>query len=423
MNKGNDATPTWSGFNYQGKIMLLYILNLINQLEKHNDKRDFSVELERTEDFCIICDSEYISFHQVKAWLSTKKWSSYREAMQKLLEHRNEVNPGAKCYLMVARGIVDWNVASNTYNSSIELYKYKSQIIGVCDVGKLIINEVEEYLDRKGYDTSQSEIVYGELCLYLEDQIAMMHKQVTKKREYNIPFSHFIDIIEEAVKKESTREEFYLREKVYIYIMENMQKALDDLCQDECGNSFLNCKKLCAAKVAHDKVMEISDYTNFCKLLNPAKIDGWDNSLSLVENLPVDKLQIEVYDLLYKSKSPKKIFGNGNSIYLQSKFSNAKSGQIIPTLLDLTRGQRRNEALQRIFKNIVNNTDIVDILEGNSMTVVPGDYNGILSQAQITSGWRESNPDKKVSHYYRDIELISSKELLNKFEENGGNHD
>ncbi len=219
------------------------------------------------------------------------------------------------------------------------------------------------------------------------------------------------------------REEFYLKEQVYDYIMKNMEKALENLCQDECKNSFLSCNRKCAAKAAHDKMMEISDYTNFCKLLNPDKIDGWDNSLSLVTNFPVDKLQIEIYDLFYKSMNPEKVSGDNNSIYLQSKFSNAKNGQIIPTLLDLTRGQRRNGALQRIFQNIVNNTDIVDILEGNSITAKPGDYNGILSQAQITSGWRESNPDKKVSHYYKDIELISSKELLKKFEENGGNND
>lgn len=423
MTRGNDAVPTWSGFNYQGKIMLFYILNLINQIEKSNDKKKYSVELERTEDFCIICDSVYISFHQVKAWLSTKKWSSYCEAMDKLLNHRNKFNPTAKCYLMVAREVEDWNNASNTYKPNIELYKYKSEIIGVCEVGKLIISEIKEYLDEKGYNISQSEIVYGELCLYLEDQIAIMHKQGRKKRKYNIPFSCFIDVIEKAVKKQSVREEFYLKEKVYDYIMKNMEKALEDLCQDECGNSFLNCNKVCAAKVAYEKVMEISDYTIFCKLLNPAKIDGWDDSLALVENFPVEKLQIDIYDLLYKSKSPEKILGDGNSIYLQSKFSNAKSGQIIPTLLDLTRGQRRNEALQRIFQNIVDNTDIVDILEGNSITVMPGRLIGQLSQAQITSGWRESNPDKKVSHYYRDIELISSKELLYKFGENGGNHD
>ena len=98
-------------------------------------------------------------------------------------------------------------------------------------------------------------------------------------------------------------------------------------------------------------------------------------------------------------------------------------GKIIPTLLDLTSGCRgKRKALQRIFQNIIQNTDIMDILEGNSITVIPGSYNGFLSQAQITSGWKECNPEK-ISHYYREIELISSKELQDKFDENGGNYD
>ena len=91
--------------------------------------------------------------------------------------------------------------------------------------------------------------------------------------------------------------------------------------------------------------------------------------------------------------------------------------------MDLTSGCRgKSKALQRIFQNIIQNTDIMDILEGNSITVIPGSYNGFLSQAQITSGWKESNPEK-INHYYREIELISSKELQDKFEENGGNYD
>ena len=73
MGRGNDAIPTWSGFNYQGKMMLLYVLELINQIGKDKDIDTYSVELEKTEDFCIICDSEYKSFHQVKAYLSKNK--------------------------------------------------------------------------------------------------------------------------------------------------------------------------------------------------------------------------------------------------------------------------------------------------------------------------------------------------------------
>lgn len=424
MSRGNDAIPTWSGFNYQGKVMLFYILKLINKININKDEREYAVNIEEIEDFSIIRDSEYLSFHQVKAWLSATKWSSYSTAMDKLLKHRNEsLNPTAKCYLMVAREVDDWDESSNTYNRSIELYKHESKIIGVCDVKDLIIQEIKKYLAERGCNENQYEIVYSELCLYLDDRISLMHKQGTKKRDYIIPFSGFLDIINQSIKKEHVRKEFYLKEKIYEYIMGNMEKALNDLCLDICENSLEDCSSICAAKAAYERIMEISDYTKFCKVLNPDKIDGWDNSLSMAENFPVKGLQNEIYYLLYESRSPEKVLGDGRSIYLQSKYSNAKKGQIIPTLLDLTSGCRgKSKALQRIFQNIIHNTDIIDILEGNSITVIPGTYNGFLSQAQITSGWKESNPEK-ISHYYREIELISSKELQEKFEENGGNHD
>ncbi len=424
MSRGNDAIPTWSGFNYQGKVMLFYILKLLNKININKDEREYAVNIEEIEDFSIIRDSEYISFHQVKAWLSATKWSGYSTAMDKLLKHRNEsLNPTAKCYLMVAREVDDWDESSNTYNGSIELYKHESKIIGVCNVKDLIIQEIKKYLAERGCNENQYEIVYSELCLYLDDRISLMHKQGTKKRDYIIPFSGFLDIINQSIKKEHVRKEFYLKEKIYEYIMGNMEKALNDLCQDICENSLEDCSSICAAKAAYERIMEISDYTKFCKVLNPDKIDGWDNSLAMAENFPVKGLQNEIYYLLYESRSPEKVLGDGRSIYLQSKYSNAKNGQIIPTLLDLTSGCRgKSKALQRIFQNIIHNTDIIDILEGNSITVIPGTYNGFLSQAQITSGWKESNPEK-ISHYYREIELISSKELQEKFEENGGNHD
>ena len=423
VGRGNDAIPTWSGFNYQGKMMLLYVLELINQIGKDKDIDTYSVELEKTEDFCIICDSEYKSFHQVKAYLSKNKWNSYSEAMDKLLKHRAESsNPTAKCYLTVAKEIEDWNDASNTYSASIELYKRSSKVVGVCDVKNEINTEILSYLRSRGYSDKVAEVVYAELCLFLDDRIAKMHKKVFKNREYVIEFSDIIGIMESAIDKEEIRKEYYLKEKIYEYVMRNIEKALNNLCQDECATSLENCNRVCAAKCGYEKIAGIVDYGQFCKLLNPSKVDGWDNELTLVENLSVDKIQSEIYELLYRSDTPEKVTGDNCGLYLQSKYSQAPSRQIIPTFLNLTRGARKEQALQSIFQNIINNTDIIDVLTGNSITVIPGSYSGTLSQAQITSGWKNSSPNK-VGEYYRDIELISAQELKEKFEQNGGNHD
>lgn len=166
VGRGNDAIPTWSGFNYQGKMMLLYVLELINQIvkDKNKDIDAYSVELEKTEDFCIICDSEYKSFHQVKAYLSKDKWNSYSKAMDKLLKHRAESNnPTAKCYLTVAKEIKDWDDASNTYNVSVELYKRASKVVGVCDVRNEINTEILAYLKSKSGSDVYNILSTGQL--------------------------------------------------------------------------------------------------------------------------------------------------------------------------------------------------------------------------------------------------------------------
>lgn len=75
-----DASPSWSGFNYQGKVALYYALQLINAEPVEADFSSYSLMLESTEDFEILCDGEPISFHQVKAYNSSA-YSSYADAL------------------------------------------------------------------------------------------------------------------------------------------------------------------------------------------------------------------------------------------------------------------------------------------------------------------------------------------------------
>ena len=125
-------------------------------------------------------------------------------------------------------------------------------------------------------------------------------------------------MMESAIDKEDVRKEYFLKEKIYEYVMQNIEKALNNLCQDECDTSLENCNRICAAKCGYEKMTEIVDYGQFCKLLNPGKVDEWDNELNLVENLSVDKIQSEIYELLYRSDTPEKVMGDNCGIYLQS---------------------------------------------------------------------------------------------------------
>lgn len=71
----HDATPSWNGFNYQGKVGLYICLNII--VDKLNevgiDSEEFSlllsnysIEYEWIEDFSIKKNDQYVSLHQVK---------------------------------------------------------------------------------------------------------------------------------------------------------------------------------------------------------------------------------------------------------------------------------------------------------------------------------------------------------------------
>lgn len=79
----HDASPSWSGFNYQGKVALFHALFLINENLLLNTNFDFSTHtlvLENTEDFEIQVNGINTTIHQVKAYQSSD-FSSYKNAL------------------------------------------------------------------------------------------------------------------------------------------------------------------------------------------------------------------------------------------------------------------------------------------------------------------------------------------------------
>ncbi|HCG7184536.1 TPA: hypothetical protein NJ331_004419 [Vibrio parahaemolyticus] len=84
-----DATATWNGFSYQGKVGLYVCLKLINDALLRNEDIDefceqYSIEFEWLEDFSILKNDQYISHHQVKHY-NDDKFSSYIDAIVTIL--------------------------------------------------------------------------------------------------------------------------------------------------------------------------------------------------------------------------------------------------------------------------------------------------------------------------------------------------
>ena len=87
-----DATASWNGFSYQGKVGLYVCLKLIrdaiNRKEDINDFCDkYSIEFEWLEDFSILKNNCYKSHHQVKHY-DDDKFSSYIDAIVTILSRQ-----------------------------------------------------------------------------------------------------------------------------------------------------------------------------------------------------------------------------------------------------------------------------------------------------------------------------------------------
>jgi hypothetical protein len=128
-----DATHSWNGFSYQGKIGLIAVLDLIcTLLENGEELKRYSLEFEFMEDFSIKHDDNYIQIHQVKSY-AEQPLSEYKDAIWILLgksvfeTHNTTIR---KAFLHIAQPIKIYQTEIN----SKDLIKEKCLITIFCDV-------------------------------------------------------------------------------------------------------------------------------------------------------------------------------------------------------------------------------------------------------------------------------------------------
>lgn len=96
----HDATPSWNGYNYQGKVGLyVCLVNILNEARAGVDLPTFEyflevhhIEYEWIEDFSIKKDDDYLSLHQVKH-KGENKFNDHVEAVVTILFRKNKVLP------------------------------------------------------------------------------------------------------------------------------------------------------------------------------------------------------------------------------------------------------------------------------------------------------------------------------------------
>lgn len=424
MGRGNDAIPSWSGFNYQGKAMLLCVLQKINEIKQSGDIiQSYEVELEKTEDYMFLKNGIAEKLYQVKATLSKSKWSEYTKALNKLLSHRNSVgNPTASCVLVVAKDITDWTDPINVFQTTVSLYKYNSEVVSVDKVKDCVISEIQKYLVHENKTCRNIEAVYGDLCVFLDDKIAELHMQGAKNRKHKVSFEDITRVILGALDKIEADYKYKLKEDIYMHIVRGLQSSMGAICDKGCSRNFGDCDENCAVKEAHRRILEVPDFTMYCKIINPEKLDGWEDVMSLLNRVPSQEIENKILYVFHKSNNSELIKTNNNIVGMKSAFCSNPQGMIIPTLLDLNDPySTRQKSLQRIFQSIRDNSDIYTYLVGNSLVADGHTFYGDISQAEISSAWSVAN-ENRIDALIDSIEILSLKEVLKWFESEGGNH-
>ena len=130
----HDASPTWSGFLYQGQIgvylALKKICDLI-ELGEESEIEKYSIEMEYWEDIAVVyedkAEKKYVSIHQVKNEGDTKLAKYRAPFIQLMLEKGYLARNGLgkpEAYLHVSREIKEKNIAGKAADWREEILKF-----------------------------------------------------------------------------------------------------------------------------------------------------------------------------------------------------------------------------------------------------------------------------------------------------------
>ncbi|KRF06040.1 hypothetical protein ASG89_20060 [Paenibacillus sp. Soil766] len=232
----HSAVPSWSGYDYQGKVAIYTVLSLINSKEVH-EISDFVLEIEHLEDFSIKCNGEYHSIHQVKAYQSQNrsKISTYRSA------------------------ILDLMGKSAKFNS----IKY-ANLHSTCEIEDVDKDELEKIL--KEYEPTkkvQQQVRYKELLAEKEQFYEAFIKLRLNDEYAELPFKRIVNLdeIEEEIKDQIRKfykendnhvdKEFSYIDENIDHIYRNLTATIDDLVRS------IHVKKTTVPEITFLKILAI----------------------------------------------------------------------------------------------------------------------------------------------------------------------
>lgn len=170
INLPDSAISTWGGFVYQGKVALYHALVLLNtQNFRGKVIKEFSLQLDSTDDFAIYCNDIVVSTHQVKAKISSYR-SAYQSALEKASAIAHDCDDDTARFLHISTPLDNMEDYDPENGYKVEIYTYEN--IKYCSLQKideLIKKQVELYLKSKS--SPCTEIIKTEKSCYLSEKI------------------------------------------------------------------------------------------------------------------------------------------------------------------------------------------------------------------------------------------------------------
>lgn len=176
MNSTNTKDPrnalaSWNGYEYQGQIALIVVLEMLIKKKRPIDKCELM--LEDLEDFSIYCNGERISTHQVKA-TNDNSINDYKEALYKMAASlQNSSSKKTIAYLHTSN-ILNTDNWSEKVKKSIERFypevvKTLNKCLLDCDEIDRIIGILKKRYSEKGSFKTRKKGVWEDIYRSMDD--------------------------------------------------------------------------------------------------------------------------------------------------------------------------------------------------------------------------------------------------------------
>ncbi|OZQ60555.1 hypothetical protein CA600_27885 [Paenibacillus sp. VTT E-133280] len=398
----HSAIPSWSGYQYQGKVALNVVLDYILRIEREEYSK-YLLELEWYEDFCIIREDEYVSIHQVKSY-KNKNLSEYKDAIWNLLgksihksckksflhstidlgtedEIKRELIklkppkkpevPGKDYKGPKKRGYSPWHyynmvTSKDAYDTAFEkfskyTYSESKQYCPLLDLETEIKGRIKEYCSvNKGQVPTEAQIetTYTYLLGEIDKHITYRHsdEQENEDEEITPDKISFLDIIEvlDANWEEPSKD----------YVVFQLRNVFHNTCE----SLFVELHSAIMESEKYERLEDLERIESYVQVFAALSNDAFFNFCQMVTpHIEIPKASVDAFRCLIPSNGIEVLFSSFyeiKCILTGSKFivkdQNDKNISYLPSTIKLSVGRIRTEAneISKIAVGILGNASI-----------------------------------------------------------------